>query len=77
MSDREKFKVTPQGVIVGAPREELAFDPWQLAESLERMAAHARMEPQAAGAVPAVRIVLGVGDAVKLAQILKSIPRVP
>jgi hypothetical protein len=59
-------------------RREIAFDPWQLATLLEQMAQKATSEARISlkPTTPVVRMTMTIADAVKLAAILKSVPRI-
>jgi len=75
-------KLNQQTVEILSPsidtRREIAFDPWQLAQLLEQMAAQATQEARLSlrPTTPVVRMTMTISDAVKLAAILKSVPRV-
>lgn len=76
MAKRSPFEIGSHGQIVGTAEPEIryAFDPWQLADLIERAALRAQIETT--DGTPAVKLEMPVSDARKLAAILKSVPRI-
>jgi hypothetical protein len=73
----ETFEVGPGGEIIARsePERIYQFDAWQLGELIETMALRSQIETPLHQA-PTVRIELPIADALTLAKVLKSVPRI-